>query len=124
MTDAKAESDFANRVAGKLLSRSSLQKTIRLFQLYPAEAAKLPLEEVVAKMRDSIAIRPVYPVRSSHSIETAFVEIAFTYHDPVLAQRVSQQLAGRLSWLSFQETHPRVRARLLPFRFLWWCCLC
>jgi hypothetical protein len=58
LTDEKAESDYAHRVAGKLLSRSSLQETIRLCKLYPAEVAKVPREDVVARMRTSIAIWP------------------------------------------------------------------
>jgi hypothetical protein len=124
MTDEKAESSFANRVAGGLVSRSSLQETIRLFKLYPAEVAKVPLEDVVAKMRNNIAIAPVHPFRSSQPTHIAFVEVAFTYHDPTVAERVSRQLAGRLSWLSLQETRPGLKARLLPFLLLWRCCLC
>jgi len=45
--------------ARAVLSRSTLRMLIQNYGLYPEKRAKMPLEDVVAKMKEDIAIRPV-----------------------------------------------------------------
>jgi hypothetical protein len=68
-------------------NRPSLVQIIQTFGLYERERAKTPIEDIVERMKRQIIIRPL----DNHSAFT----IQFGYNDPVLAQRVTQDLTTR-----------------------------
>jgi capsular polysaccharide biosynthesis protein len=67
-------------------SRGSLMSIIKSEALYPTEQAKMPIEDVVEKVKRNIGISPI-------SGGSAFA-IEFTYEDPHKAQQVAQDLAA------------------------------
>lgn len=91
-TTNEAMADYVNSVVGQSMSRSSLTQIIRALKLYESERAKISLEDMVSSMKKNISVRPVG--RHSRKGVTAF-SIQFIYSDPVVAQRVVQELAAR-----------------------------
>jgi polysaccharide chain length determinant protein (PEP-CTERM system associated) len=80
----------------KVLSRTSLQQLIEKFDLYPEERHIRPIEEIVAKMHRSVQVPLEIPRPRWGQVPqpTAF-HVRFTYHEPVLAARVTEEI-GRL----------------------------
>jgi len=68
----------------QILSRPRLEGLIKEFNLYPVESQKLLMEQLVLYMRDQVQIALVR--------ESSF-RIAFTYGDPVMAAKVTEQFA-------------------------------
>ncbi len=92
----------------QVLSRTVLQRMIEDFDLYRDERRRLPLEDVVARMRENIKV-PLEIPRPRWGQEptpTAF-HVRFTYPDPNVAARVTQQI-GTL----FVEQNTRDRGAL------------
>jgi uncharacterized protein involved in exopolysaccharide biosynthesis len=71
-----------------LLSRSTLERLIGEFGLYPEELKRAPMEAVVARMRTNITISLVQ--------KEAFL-ISYDADDPATAQKVTARLAGLIS---------------------------
>jgi hypothetical protein len=80
--------DRLNDVARAVLSRRSLARIIDSVGLYGHDRAKSDPEAVIEMMRRSITVRPVAPSRDS----SATFVIQFLSSDPVIAQRVTQEL--------------------------------
>ena len=92
-----AMSARVNSMAQTILSRSTLRSVIETYGLYPRERAQMPMEDVVGRMRENIDIGRVETLggdsRRGDSL-TAF-RISFRYENRFLAQKVTQDLAGR-----------------------------
>jgi uncharacterized protein involved in exopolysaccharide biosynthesis len=73
-----------------LLTRQSLGGIIKKYKLYPADQAKMPLEDVVDEMFKNIHVRPV----------GMLMMVQFEYSDPVMAQNVTNDLVSN----TFQES--------------------
>jgi uncharacterized protein involved in exopolysaccharide biosynthesis len=92
-------------IAQRVLSGDKLAEMITADGLYLHDRSRMPLNDVVEKMRKGILI-----ARTS----AAYFIIGFDYYDPLVAQRVTQDLASR-----FIEPHvnigqpPSVRLQLL-----------
>lgn len=70
------------------LTRNVLASIVTNFNLYPRERTRMPMEEIIDDvMRQEIRVRRVAP---------NLAQVSFAYEDPVQAQRVSQDLVGRL----------------------------
>ncbi len=68
----------------QILSRTRLERVIDEFGLYAKEQARLPMEQIVEDMQESVGTRIVR--------EDAF-QISFTAQEPLTAQRVASRLA-------------------------------
>ena len=92
----------------QVLSRRTLQGLIEKFDLYPEERKTLPLEDVIAKMREAIAVPQEFPRPRWGQIPqpTAF-HVRFTHVDPNIAARVAQEIGG-----VFVEQNARERGAL------------
>ena len=80
----------------QILSRTRLVPLIERFNLYPAEQRKkVPMEELVAQMRKSIAVTPIKPTAGSKpdALLPGFT-IAFTAEDPKIAQGICQEITS------------------------------
>ncbi len=82
-------------MARAILSRSTLRTLIQTYGLYPEKRAKMPLEDVVAKMINDITIRPVSIPPVSSEARVGGLSIQFLYQDPAIAQRVNGDLVAR-----------------------------
>jgi uncharacterized protein involved in exopolysaccharide biosynthesis len=84
--------DRINSLAGQVMSRTELTNLIRNLNLYPRERNRVPLEEVLDKMRHDIDIVPSAPIVGGRSVP-AF-KIIFSYSNRLDAQKVVTQLVG------------------------------
>lgn len=75
------------RVTEAAFTRSALTDIINRERLYTRELVDAPIEDVTDRMRRAVRIRPVAP---------NLAQVSFAYEDPVQAQRVSQELVGRI----------------------------
>ncbi len=73
------------------MSQSSLTKIIEDFGLYGSQRAKTPSEDAIDQMKRAITVRPK---DSAAGAKTALT-IQFIYRDPVLSQRVAEELTSR-----------------------------
>lgn len=91
------------------LSRTALQQLIETLDLYKDERRKMPMEDVVRKMRANIQVnleRPRGPGWGGPPPPTAF-HVLFTYPDPNIAADVAQRIGSR-----FVEQNIRDRGAL------------
>lgn len=92
----------------QVTSRTILEQMIREFDLYPAERARVPMEDIVVRMRDSIDVQLERPRLGPRGPEPPHAfHVRFTYPDPNVATRVTQRL-GSL----FVDQNSRDRAAL------------
>lgn len=72
------------------LGRSSLAQIITRYGLYPDERKEQPLEDVVMNMQNHIRIFPM------HASGTAALSVSFQYPERDTAQKVTNELTGRM----------------------------
>ena len=79
----------------QVLSRTVLQQLIESFDLFSEERLHLPMEDVVVKMRDSIKVVMEVPrPRWGQEPQPTAFHVRFTYPDPNIAARVTQEIGG------------------------------
>lgn len=90
--DIYVRSTVASRIEDRLqsmnqqiLSRTRLEPIITEFNLYPVERARLPMEEIINRMRLEIKAEPIRG--------DAF-RVSYVARDPVIAQKVTERLAS------------------------------
>ena len=103
-----SKQQFRNSLA-TVLSRRTLTEIIRSYGLYRSELARMPLEDVIEKMRKDIAVR---------SRDGDMVEIRFVYASPREAQKVARDLMTRLVDANIRERSEelKVTSRFLADR--------
>jgi len=87
-----------NTMAGQILNRDTLTNIIQTYGLYKKEISRRPMEDVIEDMRNKyVKISPVLRVHGTgaRSGSVSAFSIAFEYENRVLAQKVTQDLAGR-----------------------------
>jgi polysaccharide chain length determinant protein (PEP-CTERM system associated) len=87
-------SDRINSMAQTILSRTVLTTIINTFGLYQRERSRMPIEDVIEKMKRDIQIQPVASPTSTQDRVPAFA-VSFSYENRLLAQRVVQDLVSR-----------------------------
>lgn len=104
--EVAVQRDTAERLdslAQAILSRGVLRNLIETYGLYPRERRKMPIEDVIDKMRASIHISEPRLIRSRRGQSLTAVEISFAYENRHLAQRVTEELAARFISMSTRE---------------------
>ena len=91
-------------MAQTVLSRAALTTMIQNFDLYPRDKNRLPMEDVVEKMRKDIQIGNVgtYAAQAQSRTVPAF-QIAFSYTDRYKAQKVVSDIASKFIDQSIRE---------------------
>lgn len=79
-----------NQAAQKALSRAGLTNAVTTFDLYPFDRARLPLEDVIENMRKDVRI-----TRFRDNFDAWRVTFSYA-DDPVIAQKVTAHVLGRL----------------------------
>ncbi|HEV8147279.1 MAG TPA: hypothetical protein VGP79_12895 [Bryobacteraceae bacterium] len=74
-------------VQQQALSRNSLTPIILSLSLYPAERSRVPMENVIERMRKSIMVKP---------INSQAFTIQFDYTDPLKAQQAAEEITRAL----------------------------
>ena len=82
-------------ISVQVLSRTNLQGMIEGLDLYREERARMPIEDVVAKMHDNIRItlERSRDLLGRSDVPSSF-HVQFTHPDPNIAARVTQQLGS------------------------------
>jgi len=78
----------------QITSRSVLEPIISELDLYPEEREKMPMEDVVQILRDSIQVEIQRQPLVARSSETMAFRVSYTYPDPDLATRVTQRIGS------------------------------
>ncbi len=90
--------DLADRIdamAQSIESHNTLSTIITSFGLYAKELKNEPMEDVVSDMKKAIRIRPMEGVTNVSGKNLPAMEVAFSYRDPVLAQKVCADIVTR-----------------------------
>jgi polysaccharide chain length determinant protein (PEP-CTERM system associated) len=84
--------DRLSALTEQILSRTELERLITGLDLYQEERARLPMQDVVERMRlQYVKIEPVYN-REARDADSFYVR--FKSHDPVTAKRVTERLGA------------------------------
>ncbi len=89
--------DISNRVNSiyqSITSRATLTNIINLYQLYPRDRKRLPMEDVIEQMRKDIRVNFVNSQRGGGAGLQAF-EISYSYENRHLAQKIVTDLVTR-----------------------------
>lgn len=98
--------DIADRINGMaqtIESHNTLSTIITSFGLYPKEQKSEPMEDVIATMKRSIRIKPVEGVTNVSGKSLPAMQVAFSYRDPILAQKVCEDIVSRFMNANTQE---------------------
>jgi protein tyrosine kinase modulator len=78
----------------QILSRTRLEPIIDKFGLYKNDKGKVPIEDLVDRMRKSITVTPVRAVVTTKEGQLPGFAITFTANDPRLAQQVCAEITS------------------------------
>jgi len=84
-------SDMSQRLSSmqqQILSRSRLEPIIVQYGLFPADAARKPMEELVAKLQKSIEVTPIQPMAETRANNLPGFYVNVTLDNPRTAQQV------------------------------------
>ncbi len=100
----QAMSDRITSMAQTVLSRAVLTTIIQSYELYPRDRNRLPMEDVVEKMRKDVQIGGVltYGTTSTSKAVPAF-QIQYAYTDRYKAQKVVSELSTKFINESLRE---------------------
>ena len=88
-------SDRINGMAQTIESHNTLATIVTSFGLYPKEQKSEPMEDVVATMKKAIRIQPVEGVTNVSGKSLPAMQVAFSYRDPITAQKVCSDIVSR-----------------------------
>lgn len=105
-----------NQLYQEIVSRPNLINLIQTYNLYPSDRKRLPIEDVVEKMRKDISITQPRGLanRTDRSGGAAFT-ITYTYSDRRITQQVCEKL---ISKFMEEGASSRTRQSLLTTQFL------
>ena len=98
--------DIADRINGMaqtIESHNTLSTIITSFGLYPKEQKSEPMEDVIANMKRAIRIRPVEGVTNVSGKSLPAMQVGFSYRNPILAQKVCEDIVSRFMNANTQE---------------------
>jgi polysaccharide chain length determinant protein (PEP-CTERM system associated) len=99
--------DLSRRLASmkeQILSRTRLQRLIEQFGLYKKDAMRVPMEELVERLRKSIRVAPLDPMAGTRSLELPGFSVDATMGEAPLAQQICAEITSM-----FMEQNLRVR---------------
>jgi uncharacterized protein involved in exopolysaccharide biosynthesis len=95
-TSSQDVSDRINGMAQQILSRGTLTTLINNYGLYKTEMKREPLEDVIARMKAAIAIRPTMGVTNVEQTKTLpAMQVQFSYRDRLLANKICAEIVTR-----------------------------
>lgn len=92
-----------NAIAQEIITRSSLQNLIQTYNLYPDDRKRLPMEDVIDKMRRAIGIDNIQSYARSGSPQYHVFTVSFVYSDRRLAQKICAELIDRFTRQSIES---------------------
>jgi polysaccharide chain length determinant protein (PEP-CTERM system associated) len=112
-----AMADRINAMYQTISSRSALTNIVNVYNLYPRDRQRKPMEDVVENMRRNIRIGNVMPIgdASPGRQQLAAFQISFSYENRILAQKVTADLVSRFMT---ENTRERTTQSVLTTQFL------
>ncbi len=92
-----------NAIAQEIITRSSLQNLIQTYNLYPEDRKRLPMEDVIDRMRRAIGIDNIGSYSRSGSPRYHVFTVSFVYSDRRLAQKICSELIDRFTKQSIES---------------------
>ena len=105
-------SDMSQRLSSmqqQILSRSRLEPIIRKFGLFPKDAARKPMEELVAKLQKAIDITPVQPMAETRANNLPGFYVNVTLDTPQMAQQVCTTITSMAVFVPMKASPPPER---------------
>jgi polysaccharide chain length determinant protein (PEP-CTERM system associated) len=99
--------DLNQRLASmkeQILSRTRLQHLVDQFSLYRSDVMRVPMEELIERLRQSIAVTPMAPMAGTRSLELPGFSVDVTMGEPRLAQQICTEISSM-----FMEQNLRLR---------------
>jgi polysaccharide chain length determinant protein (PEP-CTERM system associated) len=81
-----------NALHQQVTSRTEMERLITELNLYPAERQRMPMQDIVDRMRDKIVVETVRSQQDSRDTEAFYVR--FTYPDRDIATRVTERIGA------------------------------
>src|SRR4051812_11638107 len=99
-----AMSDRINAMYQQISSRSTLTNIVNVYNLYPRERQRKPMEDVVEDMRKAIKLGAVTPIGDSGpNRQLAAFQISYSYENRLLAQKITAELVSRFMSANVRE---------------------
>lgn len=92
-----------NAIAQEIITRSSLQNLIQTYNLYPDDRKRLPMEDVIDRMRRAIGIDNIESYSRSGAPRYHVFTVSFIYSDRRLAQKICSELIDRFTKQSIES---------------------
>lgn len=92
-----------NAIAQEIITRSSLQNLIQTYNLYPDDRKRLPMEDVIDRMRRAIGIDNIQSYGRSGAPQYHVFTVSFVYSDRRLAQKICSELIDRFTKQSIES---------------------
>jgi polysaccharide chain length determinant protein (PEP-CTERM system associated) len=103
-----------NSMYQTISSRTNLTNIINLYDLYRRDRSRKPMEDVVEQMRRDIKVGGVVPLSQGERQISAF-QIAFSYDNRIVAQKVTADLVSRFMT---ENTRERTQQSVQTTQFL------
>lgn len=88
----------------EILSRTRIEPIIRKLSLYSADIDRVPMVDLIGRLRESIEVTPVQPMARTNSPGLPGFSISVTFDEPSAAQRICSTVTSM-----FLEENLRVR---------------
>jgi polysaccharide chain length determinant protein (PEP-CTERM system associated) len=85
--------DRLSALTEQIMSRTELERLITELDLYKEERARLPMQDVVERMRSQLRVDPVIKGYGLDRDADSFY-VRFSYPDPVMSRRVTERLGS------------------------------
>jgi polysaccharide chain length determinant protein (PEP-CTERM system associated) len=95
--DPVVSDDLNHRLATmqeQILSRSRLQPIVEKLNLYPEDRSRLHIDELVQRLREAVAIKPVESMQGTGAHQLPGFYITATFDTPQLAQQVCTEITS------------------------------
>jgi polysaccharide chain length determinant protein (PEP-CTERM system associated) len=90
----------------EILSRARLEPVVRNLELYKAEMGRVPMEDLVGRLRATIEITPVRPMAQTRVQGLPGFTVSVTFPEPQLAQQICTTVTSM-----FMEQNVQLRQR-------------
>jgi polysaccharide chain length determinant protein (PEP-CTERM system associated) len=89
--------DLNQRLASmkeQILSRTRLEPVIEKFSVYHDEQSKVPMEELIERLRTAIEISPLEPMPGTQDRSMPGFHVSVTFNNPQIAQQVCTEITS------------------------------
>lgn len=110
-----AMSQRINSMYQTISSRGNLTNIVNMYNLYPRDRNRKPMEDIVEELRRNVRIGAVSSLATSEKQEVPAFQIQFSYENRILAQKVTADLVSRFIT---ENTRERTQQSVLTTQFL------